>query len=221
MTPASLLAGASIGLAGGISSGLLGVSPGGALVVFSVLILGAEQHVAQGISLVAQIPPTSLSGIRRYRLHGVEAPKLWLVPLLVGYLCGGALGALAAGAVGAGALRWVYVAYLAGLEALLIARRRKADLPDQDDNAVACPGRLSLLAVGLLAGASSGFLGIGGGLATTVGLTADSEFRQRQAQMVSLVLALVPTTAVSAWVYWRQGSLASWPVLLAVILGSS
>ena len=48
-------------LAGGLTSGLLGVSPGGGLVVFSVLLLGAEQHVAQGISLVAQIPPTSLA----------------------------------------------------------------------------------------------------------------------------------------------------------------
>ena len=55
-----LLAGIATGLAGGFTSGLLGVSPGGGLVVFSVLLLGAEQHAAQGISLVAQIPPTSL-----------------------------------------------------------------------------------------------------------------------------------------------------------------
>jgi uncharacterized protein len=57
--------GLGAGLAGGITSGLLGVSPGGGLVVFSVL-LGAEQHVAQGISLVAHILPTSISGIKRY-----------------------------------------------------------------------------------------------------------------------------------------------------------
>ncbi len=61
-----LFAGAAVGLVGGFTSGLLGVSPGGGLVVFSVLLLGAEQHVAQGISLAAQIPPTSLAGIRRY-----------------------------------------------------------------------------------------------------------------------------------------------------------
>jgi uncharacterized membrane protein YfcA len=219
MSPESLLAGAGIGLAGGLSSGLLGVSPGGALVVFSVLLLGAEQHVAQGVSLVAQIPPTSLAGIRRYRLHGVDTPKGWLVPLLVGYLCGGAFGALAASAVGASALCWVYVAYLAGLEALLIIRRRETNSPDRDDKMETSPDRLSLFAVGLLAGVSSGFLGIGGGLATTVGLTAGLGVRQRQAQMVSLVLSLVPTTAVSAWVYWREGWLAPWPLLLAVILG--
>ena len=66
MSIGELAAGLGVGLVGGITSGLLGVSPGGGLVVFSNLLLGAEQHVAQGISLVAQIPPTSLSGIRRY-----------------------------------------------------------------------------------------------------------------------------------------------------------
>ena len=37
-----LLAGILTGLAGGLTAGLLGVSPGGGLVVFSVLLLGAE-----------------------------------------------------------------------------------------------------------------------------------------------------------------------------------
>jgi uncharacterized protein len=54
------LAGIGVGLVGGVTSGLLGVSPGGGLVVFSNLLLGSEQHVAQGLSLVAQIPPTSV-----------------------------------------------------------------------------------------------------------------------------------------------------------------
>jgi uncharacterized membrane protein YfcA len=61
-----LLVGTGIGLAGGLTSGLLGVSPGGGLVIFTVPLLGAEQHVAQGTSLVAQVPPTGLAGIRRY-----------------------------------------------------------------------------------------------------------------------------------------------------------
>ena len=62
-----LFAGIATGLVGGFTSGLLGVSPGGGLVVFSVLLLGAEQHAAQGISLVAQIPPTSLAAINMYQ----------------------------------------------------------------------------------------------------------------------------------------------------------
>jgi len=49
-----------IGLVGGAASGLLGVSSGGFLVALVVLVLGLPQHVAQGVSLVAQVPPTSL-----------------------------------------------------------------------------------------------------------------------------------------------------------------
>jgi uncharacterized protein len=91
--------GAGVGLVGGVTSGLVGVSPGGGLVVFSVLLLGVEQHVAQSISLVAQIPPTSLSGIRRYWEKGSRSPIRWLVILTMGFLVGGVGGALAAGSV--------------------------------------------------------------------------------------------------------------------------
>jgi uncharacterized membrane protein YfcA len=76
-----------------------------------------------------------------------------------------------------------------------------------------------LLIVGLFAGLSSGFLGIGGGLATVVGLSAILRVPQHQAQMVSLVLALVPTTIPSAWVYWKQGWSTPWPVLAGVVIG--
>ena len=219
MALAELAAGLAIGLAGGVTSGLFGVSPGGALVVLSVLALGAEQHVAQGISLVAQVPPTGLGGARRYWLHGERSPRKWLALLAVGYLVGGVLGAMAATRVSEGALRWAYAAYLIGLDALLIVRtgrdaRSAAELAPARE-----PHSLSLLAVGLVAGVSSGFLGIGGGLATTVGLTAALGVPQHQAQMISLALSLIPATAPSAWIYWRRGWMASALVLIAVIVG--
>jgi hypothetical protein len=37
---------AGVGLVGGQTSGFMGTSPGGGLVIFCVLLLGAEQHVA-------------------------------------------------------------------------------------------------------------------------------------------------------------------------------
>ena len=73
---ADLLIGGAVGLVGGVASGLTGTSPGGALVVLSSLLLGAEQHVAQGISLIAQVPPTSLPGIARYRADGARTQLL-------------------------------------------------------------------------------------------------------------------------------------------------
>ncbi|VIO66517.1 hypothetical protein CI1B_16390 [Bradyrhizobium ivorense] len=214
-----LLAGIATGLAGGLTAGLLGVSPGGGLVVFSVLLLGAGQHVAQGISLVAQVPPTSLAGIRRYWQSGNRTPLCWIALLTIGFVAGGAAGALAANHVAEPALRWSYVAYLVALDAMLILRGGR-DKPEGDDaGARRDVSWAALLVVGLLAGLSSGFLGIGGGLATVVGLSAVLGVPQHQAQMASLVMSLIPTTIPSAWIYWTEGSLASWPVLTGVTIG--
>jgi len=214
-----LIAGIVTGLAGGFTSGLLGVSPGGGLVVFSVLLLGAEQHVAQGISLIAQIPPTSLAGIRRYWDSGNRSPLRWIVLLGIGFLVGGVIGAYLANLATSRVLQWTYVAYLILLDAMLFLRREHKD----SDGEVASPApdlsTIALLIVGSFAGLSSGFLGIGGGLATVVGLSAVLRVPQIQAQMVSLVLSLIPTTLPSAWVYWQQGWSTSWLVLAGVILG--
>ena len=214
-----LLAGIGTGLAGGFTSGLLGVSPGGGLVVFSVLLLGAEQHVAQGISLVAQIPPTSLSAIKRYAEKGSRSPLRWLVVLAIGFLAGGVVGAYAASFASSKVLQWTYVAYLLILDAMLVLRRERKETDEQHAPVSPDLHWAALLIVGLLAGLSSGFMGIGGGLATVVGLSAVLRVPQHQAQMVSLVLSLIPTTIPSAWVYWQQGWSSPWPVLAGVIVG--
>jgi uncharacterized protein len=204
-------------LIGGVTSGLLGVSPGGGLVVFSVLLLGAGQHVAQGISLLAQIPPTSLAGVRRYREKGLGVPLAWLAWLGIGVAIGGVVGALAAGAAADAALRWTYVGYLLVLDVVMVLQPRR-----QVVGARSASGRTGwpgLLAVGALGGFSSGFLGIGGGLAITVGLTAVLGVARHQAQMVSLILAVVPTTVPAARVYWQQGWSGSWVAVGGVVVG--
>jgi uncharacterized protein len=216
---ADFLAGTLTGAASGFTSGLLGVSPGGGLVVFSILLLGLDQHAAQGTSLIAQMPPTSFSGIRTYRREGTRTPLRWFALLTTGYLAGGLAGACGASAVSDQALRWTYVAYLVVLDALLILRSLRSRQAAREVEPTAEPGWKSLLVVGLAAGLSSGFMGIGGGLATTVGLGAILGVPQHQAQMVSLVLSLVPTTAPSAWVYWSKGLVASWPALAGIIFG--
>src|SRR5215813_8858323 len=215
----ALLAGIATGLAGGFTSGLLGVSPGGGLVVFSVLLLGAEQHAAQGISLVAQIPPTSLAAIKRYWEQGSRSPLRWLVVLAIGFVVGGVAGAYAAGFASSKALQWTYVAYLVILDVMLIARRERKETDETQAPVSPDLHWAALLAVGLAARLSSGFMGIGGGLATVVGLSAVLRVPQHQAQMVSLVLSLIPTTIPSAWVYWQQGWPSPWTVLAGVIIG--
>ena len=219
MSFSEFVAGVGVGLVGGLTSGLLGVSPGGGLVVFSNLLLGSEQHVAQGISLVAQIPPTSLSGIRRYWEKGSRIPAHWLVLLSIGFLGGGIAGALAAGSVSGAVLRWTYVVYLIALDAMLILRRQRQPALQDTENYVGHIHWAALLAVGLAAGFSSGFLGIGGGLAVTVGLTAWLRVPQHQSQMVSLAISVIPTTIPAAWIYWQRGWSVSWLIIGAVVLG--
>jgi uncharacterized membrane protein YfcA len=214
-----LFGGVGAGLIGGVTSGLLGVSPGGGLVVFSVLLLGVEQHVAQGISMIAQIPPTSIAGVRRYREKGVRSPLAWLVLLGIGFAIGGISGALAAGKASDAALQWTYVAYLSALVAVMIFQPRHHPRSERSANQSSRVHRPGMLVVGAIGGFSSGFMGIGGGLAITVGLTAALGVTRHQAQLVSLILSLVPTTIPAAWVYWQQGWSGSWFAVGGVILG--
>jgi uncharacterized protein len=211
--------GVAVGFVGGFTSGLLGVSPGGGLVVFSVLLLGAEQHAAQGISLVAQVFPTSLSGVRRYWRRGHRGPLMWLVLLGAGFVIGGAAGAKAAAAASRTFLQWTYVIYLIALGALVVARPPRHTVDGDAIPAAPPVSHSALLAVGAIAGLSSGFLGIGGGLAITVGLSAWLKVPQRLAQMISLALLTAPLTIPAAWVYWRAGRIVAWPILIGAVLG--
>ncbi|GMP06598.1 sulfite exporter TauE/SafE family protein [Bradyrhizobium sp. TM239] len=213
-----LLAGAGVGLVSGLTSGLMGTSPGGGLVIFSVLLLGAEQHVAQGTSLITQVPPTGLAGARRYWQSGNRSPWPWIVWIGIGFLVGGAGGGYAAAAVSDQALQWTYVVYLVALIALLILRRDRKDFSHESGDRDQLP-RLPLLLIGLLAGFSSGFMGIGGGLAITVGLAAGLRVPQHQAQLVSLVFSVIPTNLPAAWIYWSKGLMVGWPAIIGILAG--
>jgi len=213
-----LLAGAGVGLVSGLTSGFMGTSPGGGLVIFSVLLLGAEQHVAQGTSLITQIPPTGLAGARRYWQNGNRSPLPWIIWIGIGFLVGGAGGGYAAAAVSNQVLQWTYVAYLVGLIALLILRRDRKDGSREAGDQDQLPW-LPLLLIGLLAGFSSGFMGIGGGLAITVGLAAGLRVPQHQAQLVSLVFSIIPTNLPAAWIYWSKGLMVGWPAIIGILAG--
>ncbi|MEH2484737.1 sulfite exporter TauE/SafE family protein [Bradyrhizobium sp. AZCC 2230] len=213
-----LLAGAGVGLIGGLTSGFMGTSPGGGLVIFAVLLLGAEQHVAQGTSLITQVPPTGLAGVRRYWQNGNHSPLPWIAWIGVGFLIGGTGGGYAAAAVSDAVLQWTYVTYLVALIALLILRRDRKDGSSDAGDRDQLPW-LSLLLIGVLAGFSSGFMGIGGGLAITVGLAAGLRVPQHQAQLVSLIFSVIPTNIPAAWIYWSKGLMAGWPAIIGIIAG--
>jgi uncharacterized protein len=78
----------------GALSGLFGVGGGVLLVPLLVLGLGFEQHLAQGTSLVALVPPTGLLAFLNYA-HAGEVQ--WKVGLLI--MPGIFLGGLAGGRI--------------------------------------------------------------------------------------------------------------------------
>ena len=83
---------------------------------------GKDQHVAQGISLVAQVVPTSLSGVRNYSQSGHRISLRWLIWLAFGFGVGGCIGALLATHVSDRALQWSFVGYLTILLAIVVLR---------------------------------------------------------------------------------------------------
>jgi uncharacterized protein len=122
MDPTDVLGRLLAGGVGGIASGFLGITSGGILVPLLVLLLGKDQHVAQGVSLVVQVVPTSLSGVRNYSRSGHRVPMRWLVFLAFGFGIGGCVGALLATHVTNRALQWTFVGYLVILEAIILLR---------------------------------------------------------------------------------------------------
>jgi hypothetical protein len=65
---------------------------------------------------------------------------------------------------------------------------------------------LILLLIGLMAGALSGFVGVGGGVVIVPALMLTLGLSQHQAQGTSLFVLLMPVVALAVWNYWQSGN---------------
>ena len=92
MSPDQLVALALIGLAAGLLAGLLGVGGGILMVPAMVLLLGFDQHVAQGTSLLVIIPAALTGSYTHYRNGHVVLREAMI--LAIGGIIGAAVGAL-------------------------------------------------------------------------------------------------------------------------------
>ena len=220
MNPSDVLGGLLAGGVGGIASGFLGITSGGILVPLLVLLLGKDQHVAQGISLVAQVVPTSLSGVRNYSQNGHRVSLRWLIWLATGFAIGGGVGALLATHVADRSLQWTFVGYLAILLAIVVMRPPRPGVDGMADASVHRPlPWAALAAIGAVAGWSSGFLGIGGGLAITALMSGLLKTSQHRSQAVSLAVTALPVTLPAALLYVEQGTALPWATIVALIAG--
>jgi len=117
-----VLGGLATGIFADAMGGLLGGSPGGALVPALALMPGLGQHDAQAISLAPQLLPTSLAGFVRYRVAGHGASCRTVTCISPGFLAGAFIGAKGASHLADAALRWMFVAYLLVLATLVLWR---------------------------------------------------------------------------------------------------
>ena len=94
MTPPEILALLAIGLTAGTLAGLLGIGGGVLMVPAMVLIMGMDQHVAQGTSLLVIIPAAAFGSFTHHR-HGRLALRD-AAALAVGGVLGAVLGSITA-----------------------------------------------------------------------------------------------------------------------------
>lgn len=114
----------------GLLGGMLGIGGGSLLVPTLVLILGVEQHSAQGISLGVITAMATVGTITHYRQKTVRlSVALWAAPAAVVL---GIVGASMAGALDAALLRWFFaiLILIMGLGMLLGKGEREVTAAD-------------------------------------------------------------------------------------------
>jgi len=205
----SLLPLLPLGLLAGLLSGLLGIG-GGLLFSPLLLALGLAPHQALATSTLA-IVPTTLGGTWAHLRSG-QLP--WRAGLAIG-LGAGAAGLLFSqwGRVWSG--QWMLALQAAMYLVLALVMGPQA----QGAPAWRETPRLlvSLAAVGLVAGASTGLLGLGGGLLMVPLMVRLLQMPVHQAIRLS-TLAVLVSAAVAAPVFVADGR-GLWP--LALVLGGT
>jgi len=110
-----------IGAIAGLASGFMGIGGGVVIIPALVFMLGFDQHMAQGTSLAAMVPPIGLlAAYVYYRSGHVNVPVAALIA--AGFIIGGMAGAKVVVNIAAATLRRVF-----GRVLLLLALRMILD----------------------------------------------------------------------------------------------
>ena len=127
MTPPEILALLAIGLTAGLLAGLLGIGGGVVMVPAMVLIMGMDQHVAQGTSLLVIIPAAAFGSFTHHR-HGRLALRD-AAALAVGGVLGAVLGSVTALSLDEELLQRLFAVLILLVAARLLLTRRSAPEP--------------------------------------------------------------------------------------------
>lgn len=121
MTAPEVLTLLAIGLTAGVLAGLLGIGGGVLMVPAMVLIMGFDQHIAQGTSLLVIIPAAAFGSFTHHR-HGRLALRDAAV-LAVGGVLGALLGSVTALSLDEELLRRLFAILMLAVAARMLMQR--------------------------------------------------------------------------------------------------
>jgi uncharacterized membrane protein YfcA len=148
----------AIGLVAGFMSGVFGVGGGIVVIPLLALVLGYSQRLSAGTSLAGIIPSAAV-GVISYATHEAVA---WVPALILAgtAVLGAQLGTWVSPRVRTATLSWAFVGFL-----VLVAVSLFFILPTRDSSiSLTTETTLILVGCGVLSGALSGLLGVGGGI---------------------------------------------------------
>jgi uncharacterized membrane protein YfcA len=131
--PATLLILLAVGVAAGFLAGLLGVGGGILLVPAMVLLLGFDQHVAQGTSLLVIVPAALIGSWTHYRRRTIRPRDAVLVA--AGGVIGAAIGSLSALSLGDELLQRLFALVLLAVAVRMLVSTRP-QRPDEEETAL-------------------------------------------------------------------------------------
>jgi uncharacterized protein len=205
-----------LGFGVGILVGLLGIGGGIVLVPSLAYLLGMEQHLAQGTSLLPQLAPVGAGALYQYWKAGYVDWRAGMM-CAVGALLGGHLGSLIALRTSSNHLRGLFGVLLMVTAAAIWPERPKP--PRQRKGRTDRRGQLwRVFALATGVGVLAGLFGVGGGSLLVPLLVLLCAFEQHEAQGTSLV-ALVPPTGLLAFLNYAKAGEVNWTVGLLLIPG--
>lgn len=129
MTLPEILALLAIGLSAGLLAGLLGIGGGVLIVPALVLVMGLDQHVAQGTSLLVIIPAAAFGSFTHHRQGRLALRDA--AALAVGGVLGAVLGSVTALSLDEKLLQRLFAVLILVVAArLLLTRRSVPESPD-------------------------------------------------------------------------------------------
>ena len=205
------------GLGGGALSGLFGVGGGIVLIPLLALLLGLNQHQAQGVTLATLLLPNSLPAVLHFRSRGIPIHWPLVGAMIVAFLPGVWAGAKVANHIAEGPLRIGFVGFLVILALRTFLQKRPT--VDTTESEPSSPPWAPGLAIGLVGGCCSGLLGIGGGVVMIPMMVLWLKMPQHEAQLASIAVMLPPIGLPGVIVYAQSQASFPWLIMFGLALG--